>query len=90
MIITTEGQTIVYAVFNSDGYECSDLIGVFESQETADEAAAKIRAAILDYYARRKAERNASFEWAGSVDVKSFVLGAYELPFLPVLEESVP
>ena len=45
VITTTDGKAYIFAVFDYDGYECKDLVGVFASEATAESYAAQRRAA---------------------------------------------
>ncbi len=76
MTVTTDGKTIVYAVFNADGCECKDLVGVFGSDAEAQEVRAEIETLIRKFYADCMGE----LEWHGSVTVEPLVLGEYKLP----------
>jgi hypothetical protein len=76
MTLRSDGKQIVWAVFNNDGYECSSLVGVFESEESANAAASRIESLIELFYTRHMR----GHEWRGSVKIRSLVLGEYRLP----------
>lgn len=65
----------IYCVFNSDGYECSDLIGIFYSEDDAKSFAERIERGIRSYY-----EHEILSPWNGSVDVKPLDKGILSIP----------
>lgn len=77
----SDGREVVWAVFDNDGYECSNFVGVFASQEDAEAVRARIEAGNRKYYAElmKRCEREDAV-WPGSVTVKSLIIGEYELP----------
>jgi hypothetical protein len=86
MTTSTDGKTIVYIVFNADGYECKDFVGAFESEAAALAAAQRIEGLIRRFYAERMEGR---LEWAGAVTVEPVVLGDYDLPGVAFAMEDV-
>lgn len=77
MTILSDGRIVVWAVFDNDGYECSDFVGVFETEEEANKVAARITELYQDYY---RQELYRGLKWKGDIEVKSVFLGQYELP----------
>lgn len=72
----------LYAVFHGDGYECSDFVGVFETEEQAEECVKVIKAGVLaewQHIYQDRPERLAE-EPADIVDVKPIIVGQYALP----------
>lgn len=57
MTTTTDGKTWLYAVFDSDGYECSNFIGIFEEQDTALAYATEVQRLVDADWERRHRDR---------------------------------
>lgn len=55
---------VLWAVFDSDGYECSDFIGAFDTEAQAGEVAEKVRESYREAYAKFFED-----EWPGTVSV---------------------
>ena len=36
MLIASDGRIFIFAVFDSDGYECKDFVGAFETDNEAE------------------------------------------------------
>lgn len=79
----TDGTIQLYAVFHGDGYECSDFVGVFETEAQANICADAVRIRV---------QENWVVLWKGSsldpgrdapadiISVVPIVVGRYELP----------
>lgn len=75
MTVTSEGKELVWALFDNDGCECSDLVGVFDSHEKAEEAKNRIEPLIRKFYVQHMTR-----EWNGSLSISCLTIGEYELP----------
>lgn len=72
-------MTIVYAVFNSDGCECSDLVGVFDTKKEAQLVAAQVEYFPRELHSHLWDGRK-DIEWMGSVAVEEITVGKCRLP----------
>ncbi len=75
MTTITDGREMVWGIFNADGYECEDFLGVFGSEERAEQVRTEIEGLIRRFYAEEMES-----EWHGSVTVRSLTLGSYDIP----------
>lgn len=76
MILTSDGKEYVFLVFDYDGYECSNFVGVFSAQQEAETVAEAIRVLNRKFHA----EHLKGSEWVGSVAVVMKAIGDYDLP----------
>ena len=75
MIISSDGKQFIWVIFDSDGYECSDFVGAFVSEDEAMKVCQLINEMKNRFYAEiLKTER------LGTTEVKMVTLGEYQLP----------
>ena len=67
--ISADGQHLVWVVFDNDGCECADFVGVYAKEEDAEADAQLVREF------NRAACRCINREWSGSVTVEAKVVG---------------
>lgn len=68
-------KQIMWAVFDNDGCECKDFVGIFYTEDEANAAAAKIDTLVRLHY-----KTQSCWQWLGSITVEPVIPGEYELP----------
>lgn len=81
----------LFAVYHSDGYECCDFVGCFETEAEAKTCAAAVKANVQQYWERIWADPGGLSKPEAPSDIISvapIVVGRYVLPHTIWQEEA--
>lgn len=79
----SDGTIQLYAVFHGDGYECSDFVGIFETEDQANVCAEALKIRVQENWVTLWEGSPLEGFREGPADIISVVpvtVGKYELP----------